>query len=474
MSRPFAVMANGEVEQLGHRRGPRAPGDGVRRRLPRCSNLMGGRVLDGRSVDVGGVTLSAEQGERVPASSGSDPNRARPHRAARDGRREPGRGDDRALRYLGSTTQVFVARSGAIASRRSSQTRATSRTTTSAPPSPPISSGRAAHPRRRRDGSGVTDVVVVGAGLAGLAAARDLVLGGADVLVLEARDRVGGRVEQVSVDDGRPVQLGGELIGTAHTAYLGLVEELGLTSIRRYTAIAGRDYLRPDGRHARSENGFPFDTPQQRADYERVERLFGELVATVDPEDPWSHSGRGAARRAVLGDVARSVDALLRLPRSRPARSIRGRLERADIASRRAAQGSGSGGRGLLLVRPVGVLQVAEGSAEVALRMGAELGERVRSRRGRDGDLRVDERLPRRPRVRRRGMRRGRRLRAPGQRFHGVAIDGLSAERLASLRVQPRRRRRRLSPSTTAPIWADSGPTGSPRASTPRLDVAAA
>ena len=42
------------------------------------------------------------------------------------------------------------------------------------------------------------DVVVLGAGLAGLSAARDLAAGGADVLVLEARSRVGGRVEQVT------------------------------------------------------------------------------------------------------------------------------------------------------------------------------------------------------------------------------------------------------------------------------------
>ena len=60
-----------------------------------------------------------------------------------------------------------------------------------------------------------TDVVVVGAGLAGLAAARDLSAGGAAVTVLEARDRVGGRVEQAELPDGRLVQLGGEVVGNA-------------------------------------------------------------------------------------------------------------------------------------------------------------------------------------------------------------------------------------------------------------------
>ena len=85
----------------------------------------------------------------------------------------------------------------------------------------------------------MSDVLVVGAGLAGLAAARDLARGGADILVLEARDRVGGRVEQVDVDDGRPVQLGGELVGRGHAAYLGLVEELGLALTSTYTSVAG-------------------------------------------------------------------------------------------------------------------------------------------------------------------------------------------------------------------------------------------
>jgi monoamine oxidase len=44
-----------------------------------------------------------------------------------------------------------------------------------------------------------SDVVVVGAGLAGLGAARDLMKGGTDVVVIEARNRPGGRVEQTTL-----------------------------------------------------------------------------------------------------------------------------------------------------------------------------------------------------------------------------------------------------------------------------------
>ena len=46
------------------------------------------------------------------------------------------------------------------------------------------------------------DVIVLGAGLAGLSAAPDLALAGSDVLVLEARDRAGGRVEQTRAGTG--------------------------------------------------------------------------------------------------------------------------------------------------------------------------------------------------------------------------------------------------------------------------------
>src|SRR5579875_3476893 len=83
------------------------------------------------------------------------------------------------------------------------------------------------------------DVLVLGAGLAGMSAARDLAAAGADVLVLEARARIGGRVHEVTLEDGRRLQLGGEVVGHAHTAYRTLCAELGLTLVPSYVADPG-------------------------------------------------------------------------------------------------------------------------------------------------------------------------------------------------------------------------------------------
>src|SRR5262249_19647610 len=59
-----------------------------------------------------------------------------------------------------------------------------------------------------------TDVCVIGAGMAGVTAARDLERGGYDVVVLEARDRVGGRIHTDTEWCGAPVELGAEFIHT--------------------------------------------------------------------------------------------------------------------------------------------------------------------------------------------------------------------------------------------------------------------
>ncbi len=73
------------------------------------------------------------------------------------------------------------------------------------------------------------DVIVLGAGLAGLTAARQIADEGRSVVVLEARDRVGGRTQGGELG-GAPVELGGMWIGEGHSHMYALVDYLGLTT----------------------------------------------------------------------------------------------------------------------------------------------------------------------------------------------------------------------------------------------------
>src|SRR3954464_13979354 len=131
-------------------------------------------------------------------------------------------------------------------------------------------------------------MVVVGAGLAGLSAARDLMNGGTDVVVLEARNRPGGRVEKTTLADGRIVQLGGEVVGPFHEAYLGLAGELGLTIVPSFPQLPGADtwVLAVGGRLG---DVFPWMDDADRASFAAMWDEFGALARAVDPDDPWSH-----------------------------------------------------------------------------------------------------------------------------------------------------------------------------------------
>jgi monoamine oxidase len=82
------------------------------------------------------------------------------------------------------------------------------------------------------------DVAVVGAGVAGLVAARELVRNGHEVVVLEARDRVGGRMLNDTLPDGSPIEVGGQWVGPGQDRVLALIKELGLSTFP--THIAGR------------------------------------------------------------------------------------------------------------------------------------------------------------------------------------------------------------------------------------------
>jgi monoamine oxidase len=89
----------------------------------------------------------------------------------------------------------------------------------------------------------VADVVVLGAGFAGLAAALDLYDAGVSVVVLEARERVGGRVLSVELGNGELAELGAEWIMPDDDVLGSTIDRLGLTAIE-----AGIDYLRREPR----------------------------------------------------------------------------------------------------------------------------------------------------------------------------------------------------------------------------------
>src|SRR5690349_12169094 len=152
------------------------------------------------------------------------------------------------------------------------------------------------------------DVVVVGAGLAGLSAARDLEAGGAQVTVLDARPRVGGRVEQVELADGRRVQLGGEVVGDAHTSYLGLVEELGLTLTASYVAEPGEITRQVPGSVDVGE--WPsWCSEADRASWEKVEAALATVLDAIDPDDPWASPDLQRLDRTSVGDWLREMGA---------------------------------------------------------------------------------------------------------------------------------------------------------------------
>ena len=93
-----------------------------------------------------------------------------------------------------------------------------------------------------------TDIVIVGAGFTGLAAAHVLKEAGRDFLLLEARDRVGGRVEAGSNGLGEEIDLGGQFICDDMPEIMALSKQYGKTLVRAYTA--GRGLVQPEPQDA--------------------------------------------------------------------------------------------------------------------------------------------------------------------------------------------------------------------------------
>lgn len=131
------------------------------------------------------------------------------------------------------------------------------------------------------------DVVIVGAGPAGLTAARALKEAGLSVAVLEARDRVGGRTWTDTID-GAMLEIGGQWVSPDQTELLALLDELGLETYSRYRE--GKSvYIGADGKRTLyTGDTFPV-SETTAAEMDKLTALLDSLAAEIGPSEPWAH-----------------------------------------------------------------------------------------------------------------------------------------------------------------------------------------
>lgn len=132
-----------------------------------------------------------------------------------------------------------------------------------------------------------TEIAVVGAGIAGLTAASTLAGEGRDVFVLEARDRVGGRLWNTEIG-GEANELGGQWVAPYQSAVHETLEELGIglfPSFREGEHV----YIDPSGTsHRYTGHDAPLGDESERA-FSDADAKLDALSKQVDPEAPWEH-----------------------------------------------------------------------------------------------------------------------------------------------------------------------------------------
>ena len=221
-------------------------------------------------------------------------------------------------------------------------------------------------------------VVVIGAGIAGLATGRALAGMGAEITVVEAADRVGGRTLAESL--GRGVfDLGGQWIGPQQRRMTRLAEELGLATFPTYDV--GRKVLDVEGRMSTYDGAIPSLSPVKLAVLQATIWRIDRLAARAYARDPWNApDARSSDSRTLASWMSSTV----------PSRTVRDVMTAAirvifgaeprELSLLFALWYIGQGGGILRLVEIRDAAQATrfvDGAHSVSLRLAEQLGERV-------------------------------------------------------------------------------------------------
>ena len=223
------------------------------------------------------------------------------------------------------------------------------------------------------------DVAIIGAGLAGLAAARELTRGGFDTVVLEGRDRVGGRTKPATCA-GVPVDLGASFVGPTQDAVLKLAADLGCPTVPTYDAGARLIHWR--GKLRRYTGTIPKLGLVSLIDMARIQWLFERIMRGVNLAEPWSTAESAALDKVSFGGWLRSIKAsagahdLMRIMTR-----VSWGAEPDELSMLHTARYvKAAGGLDRMLDTAGGAQQdhFPGGTHEMSVRMAAELGDRIR------------------------------------------------------------------------------------------------
>ena len=222
------------------------------------------------------------------------------------------------------------------------------------------------------------DVVVVGAGFAGLTAAERLVSMGVSVQVIEGRDRVGGRSFTGEVA-GVPVDFGATWVSRRHTAVLDLADRMGCRTIPQFAE--GRNVLWMGGRRRTYGGTIPKVSPAALVDMARMQGALGKLVSTIDVDAAWQSPDAARLDSVSFGEW---LDQKGALPSTRALMTVISKVQwgctPGDVSLLHALRYiRAAGGIDHMLDVEGGQQQdrILETTQEIAKRLAATLGDRV-------------------------------------------------------------------------------------------------